>query len=403
MRTEVVNLLCAAGMLALSGCAGGGGGPLGLGAILGQRNLAGAEPLFSRDEQRCMGSADQIISAVFGPTVSADETKIRRGRPCRDIWRNLRQLLNARGLESEPLAGYDTRRRNEFIDALVASSNQKCTRYTALLKNADGAMNAGLSVGAIVTGGLGGILPGVNTAKALSGTASILAGSRAALNEVYLSNQTIHVLTAAYEKARRAKRRDITNREACTVEQYTIMRGLEDALDYHDSCSIVAGLAETALSIERSENPGLDAMRVQLNELANLRRQMAELTNDLPITPIAAAPSTVNLGKVIAADKALTTAQASLDAAAITKAQADTDVAEKTTALAAAGGSGGKEREALEAAKVAAAKSAATVAKLFSARDEAAAARNSQVHALVRATTGPTPAVQPETRTCPFT
>ncbi len=397
-------------MASLNGCAGSGGGFLGIGAVVGDRNLASAEPLFSKEEQGCLGSADQLIAIVFGPdkAILPDNRKSKNipGGPdrCTQIKTNFRYMLSPAAPGRESLTQYNTAQRNEVIDALLASSNRKCTRYTALLKNADGAMNAGLSVGAILTGGLGSILGGAATAKALAGSSSILSGSRAALNETYLSNQTIHVLTSAFEKARRTQRRQITNREACSVDQYTLMRGIEDAFAYHDSCSIIAGLAETSLSIERSENPGMDAMRLQLNELANLRRQASEFAADGPITPIRSSPTPASLDKLVAADKALIEAEDFLSKEKTAQQAAEQDVSTKEVELAAkSDGDKSKETTALADARKKLDSINAAVVKLTNTRDKAGQARNAQVQALVRNTVGVPAVVDPETRICPFT
>lgn len=176
-----------------------------------------------------------------------------------------------------------------------------------MLKNADGAMNAGLSLAAIISGGLGAIAAGEETAKALSGTSSIFSGSRAALNEVYLTNQTIHVLASAYEKARQAQRQAIANRQQCDTAQYTIMRGIEDAFSYHAACSVVVGLAETARAIERADNPGLDTMRKSLAELSAFQAQAAEFTRGrLPI-PIMGPKPTLSLESVTQANELVQT------------------------------------------------------------------------------------------------
>lgn len=387
----------------LNGCAGSGGGFLGIGAVVGDRNLAAAEPLFSKDEQNCLGSADRLIGALFGPAADVGPSTARGPNPCSRIRTNFRYMLSRSAPGPNSPLSYNSAQRNEIIDALLASSNQKCTRYAALLKNADGAMNAGLSVGSIITGGLGSILGGVNTAKALAGSSAILSGSRAALNDTYLSNQTIHVLVAAFDKARRTQRRQITNRQACDVEQYTLMRGIEDAYAYHDNCSIVAGLAETALSIERSENPGLDAMRTQLNEITNLRRQMAELAGEGPITPINAASTPASLDKLVTADGALTAAKAALTKAEADKVTAETALAAAKTSLAALEGADNSvETKLVTDATDAVGKSNAVVVRLATVHEAARRARNAEVHALVRSTAGAPALVDPETRSCPY-
>ena len=402
MRIIHAILLLSVASTGLTGCAGGGAGPLGIGAIAGDRNLAASEPLFSKDEEDCLGSADRLIGTIFGSApMNSGGVRRRAAAACERIRANF-QFLVTPGSAAAP-ARYDAAQRNEIIDALMASSNRKCTRYAALLKNADGAMNAGLSVGAILTGGLGSILGGVNTARALAGSSSILSGSRAALNDTYLSNQTIHVLTAAFDKARRAQRRIITNRQACGVEQYTLMRGVEDAFAYHQSCSLVAGLAETALSIERSENPGLGAMRTQLNELANLRRQAAEFGKEGAISQVAATPTPASIDKLVAADRALVGAKLALSNGVAAETLALTSLSGAKAALAAqVADDKTAEEKAVADAEAALKKASAAVVKLTGAKNEAARAVTDDIHALVRATSQSALPMEPETRICPF-
>ncbi len=83
----------------------------------------------------------------------------------------------------------------------------------------------------------------------------------------------------------------------CRADAYTLMAGIEDVMDYHNSCSLVAGLAEAAKAVGRSENPGVDAMRNTLAEITSLRRQADQLVEDgkpIDLTP-----------ELNAADKAL--------------------------------------------------------------------------------------------------
>lgn len=224
---------------------------------------------------------------------------------------------------------YTDRQRNETIDAMIASSNLKCNRYLELLKNADGAWNSGIGIASIVTGGLGAFVAGglgafvagEDTAKALSGTAAILSGSRAAVNEVYLNNLTIHVVAAAIEKVRIRERQKITNRQECDVRQYTLMRGVEDAFNYHRTCSIIAGLAETALAVQRSDNPGVAEMRKALTEYANFARQVDEIGAQGTITEVSTASPVPSFDDAIATRTEL--ASAAARAAAAHKAFAD--------------------------------------------------------------------------------
>jgi hypothetical protein len=301
--------------LCLTGCAGGGAGPIGLGAILGNRNLAGAEPLFADRESQCLDSADQILSILYAPETDAEKIRpTRRTFDCSRIAAAFQYVITPAGSINSGLdtSRYTDAQRNEIIDALIAASNRKCTRYAALLKNADGAFNGGLSVGSIIAGGLGSFVGGAQTAKALAGSAAILSGSRAAVNEVYLSNLTIQVLAAAMEKGRLRIRQDITNREDCDTKTYTLSRGIEDAFLYHNACSLSAGLSEAALSIERSQNPGLEAMRDVFAQYSSLVKQASEIGQGASPTPVKASVPALNLDSVNTTNAKLAAAQASV-------------------------------------------------------------------------------------------
>lgn len=389
--------LATAMALILTSCAGNGAGVLGLGAIVGNRTLAAAEPLFSKAEEGCVGSADQLLALVYGPKTTNSSTGSKTDFNCEEVRKSIRYAL---GVTSDDIVRpkYDDMQRNEIMDAMLATSNRKCTRYTALLKNADGAMNSGLSVGAILTGGLGSFVGGPAAAKALSGTASILSGSRAALNDVYLSNQTIQVLAAAFEKARRDQRRILTNRQACSVTQYTLMHAMEDAFAYHNSCSLVVGLAEAARSIERSENPGLDAMRSNFAALANLRRQAQEFGGDAPITAINPIPTPPSLEKVQAAYVSLQNAKKNFEAA--DKARAEPEANFNKGKLDLANGRITEDQLKNLEDKAKDAGQAANKARTLVA--EAETARRAEVRALNQITANPAEDVPPETRVCPY-
>ncbi|WP_126516831.1 hypothetical protein [Sphingobium amiense] len=393
-------------IFALSGCAGSGAGPLGLGAVIGDRNLASAEPLFSEREEKCFDSGDQFLTAIFGPV---DEDQMAKpvqagGRhsDCGAIAASFQHVIGSSSEGGLSSSRYTTQQRNEIIDILMATSNRKCTRYVAMLKNADAAVNSSLSISAIITSGLGSFVGGVNTAKALSGSAAILSGSREAINQTYLSNLTIHVLAAAMEKARDRLRRDITNREACSTSSYTLSRGLEDIFQYHGACSISVGLAEAAIAVERSQNPGLDAMRNSLAQYAALVRQAEEVGKAGTPTPVAGPMATPDLSSVTATNAKLASAQANvatltqeLDAFA-KKAKQDAEAAKASpadAALAATAAASAKARDGKQE-------------ELNGAgfqRDALVQQYAGELQRLASSVTFATPAiVAPETRACPF-
>ena len=268
----------------LPGCAS-----LGLSDQQRQFQLAHAEPLFGKVLDRCLDDPAVLLAALQNPGAEEPATptrSIRLPEGCEDLVEQIRPAVResaASGSFDNPqMQALSTYRRNELIDALIAISNRKCSDYAAYLKTHDGQTNASLGILAILTGGVGSIVGDLGTSQVFSGASAALTGSRSALNETWFSNQTIHVLVAGFDKVRERELRSISNKKACPVQHYGVMAGVGDALRYHGACSLLAGLAEAAEAIERSDDPGFETMRRQLADLEAIRAQAYRFT-DAPI------------------------------------------------------------------------------------------------------------------------
>lgn len=237
--------------------------------------LAQAEPLFGADTDKCLDNPFFVLAVSSTGPIPSDMPL-----QCKNLIVELRSYGFANYLaDGIPESRGLQWRRNEVIDGLVALSNRKCGNYSAELKTFDGQTNSALSILAILTGGLGGVVGGEGAAQALSTGSAIFSGSRSALNEAWFSSQTIQVLVAGYEKTRLDQLRAITNRQACPIDRYTLMDGFGDALQYHASCSLITGLAAAAQAIERSDQPGVDVLRRQLADLTSIRAQANQLVS----------------------------------------------------------------------------------------------------------------------------
>lgn len=408
---QICSLAIASGVaFALSACAAGAG-PGGLGALVGKRTLASAEPLFGFESLQCFRQPGFLLR-LYG--TKAQTAPDEASKPCDRLIYDLQTAAAAKptfvDVQTVPSGGAGQQpavlasgqvRRNEIMDALVAESNRKCTDYTTLLKSYDGSMNGSLSLLAILTGGLGSFVGGANTAKALAGTSSIISGSRSALNEVHFTNQTIHVLASAYEKTRRDRRREMGNRQMCRVDTYTLMAGIEDVMDYHNSCSLVAGLAEAAKAIGRSENPGVDTMRNTIAEMTSLRRQADQFVKEgKPIEATLSATDKAIIEQLERSEKAATDEfKAANDA--VTK--ANSDLATETARV----GSDAASRKPLEEAKAKAEQRLAQAGEALALSQ--GVLQDAQVQARVREINLKSAAVSAETRDlsqirhCPFT
>ena len=290
-----LRLAACAPALFLAACSQDGGGPLGIELFNRNQHVAAAEPLFGRREDRCLENpsflmsifaqrqqqtgTDQTGNETPGATLVGDSLQAT----CNRLRGSISAVLMASFTPAAPggtpsPAAYDQRARNEVMDALVASSNRRCGRYMAFLQTYDANINTSFGVLSIIAGGLSPIVRGDDTARTLGGISAMLTGTRGTFNEAHFRNRTIAVLASAFENARRQQRRDMVNLQQCPVDQYTLMRGMEDAFRYHSTCSVVAGLEEAAKAVERAHSPDIATMRRQMQELAELRTQMRAVT-----------------------------------------------------------------------------------------------------------------------------
>ena len=153
--------------------------------------------------------------------------------------------------------------RNEVQDRIIAASNQACAEYESNLKAESTRWNLLLGGATTLSAGLGAIFTGADTVRALSGVAAILSGFRAEYNQEFMANLTVQVITDGIRSRRDELKTKIDERRTTAgadLSAYTVQRAIADAVEYHMSCSLVVGLEQAALSIERADNPGLEML-----------------------------------------------------------------------------------------------------------------------------------------------
>ncbi|MCH7887723.1 MAG: hypothetical protein IIA00_00410 [Proteobacteria bacterium] len=190
------------------------------------------------------------------------------------------------------------RLRNQVQERILAASNQACAEFKRELKALDARVNFILGALTTATGVAGGIFTG-GTSQALSATAGILSGVRAEFNEDYFQMLTIQVITDGFGKKRQEIYKDIlANREEGLTE-YPVQRAIKDAILYHDNCSLVAGLEQAALSLERAQDPGLKRFGEFKKEFDSILGKEEVDKPILPLTAFSKAQDALNALKVV--------------------------------------------------------------------------------------------------------
>ena len=135
-------------------------------------------------------------------------------------------------------------------------------------------LNTAAGITTTILAGAGAILTPVNTVRALSGAAAIVSGARAEFNQNYFANRTIQVLAQGFDTRRDRLYNKIIDRQKFDLSQYTVEAAVKDAAEYHNQCSLIAGLQEAAISIDRANNPGFDQLNETLSKSETTRMRL---------------------------------------------------------------------------------------------------------------------------------
>jgi hypothetical protein len=259
-----LRLLLAVGCILPAACATPGGGPLGLVMFDSNHHVSAAEPLFGKNDMQCLDDPTFLLT-LYGPDplVADNCTKMRS---------TIAVALQPMTILDGTKARYGKVQRNEVIDGLMAASDRKCGRYIAFLQQYDANVNSTFGIAAQAAATIAAITTG-GTAEALAAAASIAGGTRNTLNQSHFNNQTVGVLANAFENLRREQREKIAELQNKPPEEYTLMRGLQDATRYHANCSIVVGLKEAQRAVEEAHAPSLNSMEKMLEHFAKLQVQ----------------------------------------------------------------------------------------------------------------------------------
>jgi len=163
------------------------------------------------------------------------------------------------------------RRRNRVQERILAASNQRCGEYKKFLKQFDSGTNFFLGSLTTAVAGAGAIFSATSTVRALSGAAAIISGVRSEFNQVYFSSQAIQVLSAGFDSKRKELYENMLKNRPNNMTKYPVEAAVKDAVEYHENCSLLAGLERAALSIERIDNPGLKGAQNALIQAKKLQ------------------------------------------------------------------------------------------------------------------------------------
>ncbi|MFZ6653934.1 hypothetical protein [Undibacterium sp. TJN19] len=177
--------------------------------------------------------------------------------------------------------------RDRVQDRLIWASESACSDYLVSVRKSFTRTNLNLGAATTMFGTLGSLITSVTTARVFSGAGAFTSGLRAEYNEVYFSSQAFELVSKSIRSVReKTLKRIRDNRVSKNITQYTLDAAISDAIFYHGSCNILAGLEEASDAVTRDRDPGLKRVNELLQDLntgVNLSLGTASLdTSALP-------------------------------------------------------------------------------------------------------------------------
>lgn len=169
--------------------------------------------------------------------------------------------------------------RNRVQDRIIAASIQRCNEFKRALQKYEGDVNFLLGSLTTALAGAGSIFTGASTARALSGIAGISSGLRAEFNSDYFKNLSIEVVTKGITARRERLMEEMGERKMKPLAEYTTLAAIGDALKFHGSCTVIAGLEEASDSITKVVDPGPAALLRSANDMIELRERFEKAFN----------------------------------------------------------------------------------------------------------------------------
>lgn len=148
--------------------------------------------------------------------------------------------------------------RNQIQDRLMWASESACGDYLRGVRKSFTSTNLNLGSATTFFGALGSVVASQGVSRVFSGTAGLLSGVRAEYNDVYFSSQAFELVSKAIRAVREKSHKTIMDgRAGKTIVNYTLEAAIGDAMRYHGTCNVMAGLEEAADAVTRDRDPGL--------------------------------------------------------------------------------------------------------------------------------------------------
>ncbi len=151
-------------------------------------------------------------------------------------------------------------RRNRVQDRLVSASEIRCADFKKDVHRFKGDLNFISKAVATALSTAGGLAGGM-ASQILSGTSAGVLGIGTAADEAYLNALTLSVIVKAIDDKRAEILTDIRAKQKMSFSNYSVEAAVSDALAYHQSCSLLAGLTKADETVSESKKDAENNLR----------------------------------------------------------------------------------------------------------------------------------------------
>lgn len=245
MTTLIRSLILLALLMAVSGCGTG---------IYGIRDQAQVDPVVTLRQNKLGGTP-----VADYPRCSTAEwiARASSGLPCGKDSANASNELSKLESDKKSLLIH----RNAAQAELMIFSDLECAYHKAGIYSNQATLNFITGMTSLIAGAAAIVSDAStgasgNTARNLTAIGTVSGGTRGMVNsEIYYSHIGPAVISEI-ELLRRQERKRVLDKQRCSIEDYPPARAINDALEYHESCSFVAGLASLLAKAGKSLTGG---------------------------------------------------------------------------------------------------------------------------------------------------
>lgn len=175
--------------------------------------------------------------------------------------------------------------RARYQERVIQASNQRCSAFKKRLHKYEGDVNFWLGTATTLFAGAAAVISHEQTARELAAAAGFSSGIRAEFNSSYFRNITIEVVTKGIDARRQAHYASMLQKRNQSLLMYPVEAAIADAVSYHGSCTVIAGLQQAADSIARVTDPGISTLNKTLEQLAQARTLASNISADPLVSP----------------------------------------------------------------------------------------------------------------------